>query len=68
MTTSHRGVVALAAVVALAFSAGCGGGDDESNGAAKNGSVDDGTTITMWTRAATQTQSERCCGPCDRAC
>jgi multiple sugar transport system substrate-binding protein len=50
---------ALAACAALAFAAGCGGDDDDGGSAASGGSVDDGTTITMWTRAATQAQSER---------
>jgi multiple sugar transport system substrate-binding protein len=57
MRTSHlAGVLAAAAVLALA---GCGGDDEPSNGAAKDGGADTGETITMWTRAATQTQSER---------
>jgi multiple sugar transport system substrate-binding protein len=58
MRRSHRAAIALAAVAALAFTTGCGGGDDEPSGASK-GSADNGTKITMWTRAATQTQSER---------
>ncbi len=48
---------ALAAAAVLALAAGCGG--DDEDGAASGGSADDGTTITMWTRAATQAQSER---------
>jgi multiple sugar transport system substrate-binding protein len=56
MRTSH--VVALAATAVLAFATGCGGDDDSSDTAAKQG-ADTGETITMWTRAATQTQSER---------
>jgi multiple sugar transport system substrate-binding protein len=59
MRRSHRAAIALAATAALAFAAGCGGDDDKADTAAKGGSVDDGTHITMWTRAATQTQSER---------
>jgi len=55
MRTSH--VVALAATAVLVFATGCGGDDDSSDGAAKG--ADTGETITMWTRAATQTQSER---------
>jgi multiple sugar transport system substrate-binding protein len=56
--TPRRLALALAATLALAFAAGCGG-DDEPSGAARDGSADDGSTITMWTRAATQAQSER---------
>jgi multiple sugar transport system substrate-binding protein len=59
-TTPWRIAGALAASVALALSGGCGGDDDEeAGGAAKGASGDSGETITMWTRAATQTQSER---------
>src|SRR3954470_12699385 len=56
-------VVATAAVCALAV--GCGSSnDDKSSSSSKSGSSaaksgDTGATITMWTRAATQTQSER---------
>ena len=60
--TTHpwRGAAVLAASLVLALASGCGGdSDSESDGAAKTGSADDGTTVTMWTRAATQTQSER---------
>jgi multiple sugar transport system substrate-binding protein len=49
----------LAACAALVFVAGCGGDDDDGGSAASDGgSADNGTTITMWTRAATQAQSE----------
>jgi multiple sugar transport system substrate-binding protein len=58
MTTSRRWAAALLAAAALVVAAGCGG-DDEPSGAAKDGGSDTGETITMWTRAATQTQSER---------
>jgi multiple sugar transport system substrate-binding protein len=61
-TQRRRLVVALAACALLAGSvAGCGGDDEPSGGGggAESGSVDDGTKITMWTRAATQTQSQR---------
>jgi multiple sugar transport system substrate-binding protein len=59
-THPWRVAAVLAASVALALASGCGGdSDSESDGAAKTGSADDGTTVTMWTRAATQTQSER---------
>jgi multiple sugar transport system substrate-binding protein len=52
---------ALATCALLALAAACGGDDDDgapAGGGSANG-VDDGTTITMWTRAATQAQSER---------
>jgi multiple sugar transport system substrate-binding protein len=57
-STIRRLTGALTATLLLALAAGCGG-DDEPNGAARDGSGDDGSTITMWTRAATQAQSER---------
>src|SRR5262245_56529542 len=55
------GAVATAAARAVAA---CGGGDDSSSssssgGGGKAASGDTGETITMWTRAATQAQSER---------
>src|SRR4051794_32928573 len=55
-----RFAVALA-VGALAAVPACGSSDDDSSGSgAKSGAgADTGTTITMWTRAATQAQSER---------
>jgi multiple sugar transport system substrate-binding protein len=57
--TARRHCVAWAvAAAAVALLAGCGGDDTDDN-AASSGSADDGTTITMWTRAATQAQSER---------
>ena len=56
-----RFAVALA-VGALAVIPACGGSDepasDKASGNAAQG-ADNGTEITMWTRAATQTQSER---------
>ena len=59
MKTARRHCVAWAvAAAAVALLAGCGGDDSDENAAA-GGSADDGTTITMWTRAATQAQSER---------
>ena len=48
----------LGACAVLAFTAGCGGDDEPEGGEAATG-ADSGETITMWTRAATQTQSER---------
>jgi multiple sugar transport system substrate-binding protein len=42
----------------LLVATGCGGDDEPSGGAAKDG-ADTGETITMWTHVATQTQSER---------
>jgi multiple sugar transport system substrate-binding protein len=56
-----RAVPALLAISALAAAA-CGGGSSggsKSASAAKGGAADDGATITMWTRAATQVQSQR---------
>jgi multiple sugar transport system substrate-binding protein len=56
------GILATVAISVLV--AGCGGdsndsSDSSSGTASKNASGDTGATITMWTRAATQTQSER---------
>jgi multiple sugar transport system substrate-binding protein len=50
---------ALAAAAVLALAAGCGDDDEPSEGGGGTGSADTGETITMWTRAATQAQSER---------
>jgi multiple sugar transport system substrate-binding protein len=51
---------ALAAAAALALVVGCGGSDSGGdNEKAASKSADNGTTITMWTRAATQIASER---------
>jgi multiple sugar transport system substrate-binding protein len=50
---------ALVAALALAVVAGCGSSNDNGGGSGDTGSVDDGTKITMWTRAATQAQSQR---------
>jgi multiple sugar transport system substrate-binding protein len=50
----------LACAVALALLAACGGSSDDNKGESASATgVDDGTKITMWTRAATQSQSER---------
>jgi multiple sugar transport system substrate-binding protein len=50
----------FAAAAALALVVGCGGSDSGGdNEKAASKSADDGTTITMWTRAATQIASER---------
>src|SRR5690348_12215802 len=55
---SFAAVLAVSAVVA-----GCGGSSNDksssSSNASKSSGADDGATLTMWTRAATQTQSER---------
>jgi multiple sugar transport system substrate-binding protein len=59
ITTLRRLVGALAACALLALAAGCGGDDEPEGGSAAGGGADNGTTITMWTRAATQAQSER---------
>jgi multiple sugar transport system substrate-binding protein len=60
---TRRLVVALVtAAVALVALAGCGGSDDDDGGgggASQTAGADDGTKITMWTRAATQSQSQR---------
>jgi multiple sugar transport system substrate-binding protein len=51
-----------ACALALAALAGCGSSNDNGGGGGGGGdtkSVDDGTRITMWTRAATQSQSQR---------
>ncbi|MDX3837641.1 ABC transporter substrate-binding protein [Streptomyces europaeiscabiei] len=52
--------VALLAAATLVTACGSGGGsdDDGGGGPAKAGGVDDGATLTMWTRAATRPQSE----------
>jgi multiple sugar transport system substrate-binding protein len=53
-----RLITALAACAVLAL-AGCGGDDEPEGGDNAASGGDTGETITMWTRAATQTQSER---------
>jgi multiple sugar transport system substrate-binding protein len=61
-----RGTTLAAAGMALVLMvAACGGDDDEPSAEPTDGDadalaegVDDGTTITMWTRAATETQSQ----------
>jgi multiple sugar transport system substrate-binding protein len=50
---------ALVAALALAVVAGCGSSNDNGGGGGNTSTVDDGTKITMWTRAATQAQSQR---------
>jgi multiple sugar transport system substrate-binding protein len=54
------GAVALLAAASLvtACGSGDGGSDGAGGGAADATGVDDGTTLTMWTRAATRPQSE----------
>ena len=55
-----RVAAALASSAVLALAVGCGGDDEpEGGGGAASSGGDTGETITMWTRAATQTQSER---------
>lgn len=51
----------IACALALAALAGCGSSNDNGGGGGggDTASVDDGTKITMWTRAATQAQSQR---------
>jgi multiple sugar transport system substrate-binding protein len=55
---------AIAAVIALGMAAACGGDDDDGGGGSSDPQalaegVDDGSTITMWTRAATEPQTQR---------
>jgi multiple sugar transport system substrate-binding protein len=63
MASKPRIAIALAVLSLAGVVAACGGGDDASDdrpaGAAQSGSGDTGAKLTMWTRAATQTQSER---------
>jgi multiple sugar transport system substrate-binding protein len=64
--TSRGATLAAAGMAVVLVVAACGGGDDDEAGAeptdgdaeALAEGVDDGTTITMWTRAATETQSQ----------
>jgi multiple sugar transport system substrate-binding protein len=49
----------IACALALAALAGCGSSNDNGGGGGDTAGVDDGTKITMWTRAATQAQSQR---------
>jgi multiple sugar transport system substrate-binding protein len=51
----------IACLLALAALAGCGSSNDNGGGGGggDTAGVDDGTKITMWTRAATQSQSQR---------
>jgi multiple sugar transport system substrate-binding protein len=51
----------IACLLALAALAGCGSSNDNEGGGGggDTAGVDDGTKITMWTRAATQSQSQR---------
>jgi multiple sugar transport system substrate-binding protein len=52
-------VGAIALVAAATAVAGCGDSGKSDSKATTGAGADNGTTITMWTRAATQTQSER---------
>ena len=54
-----RVAAAVASSAVLALAVGCGGDDEPEGGGAATDGGDTGETITMWTRAATQTQSER---------
>jgi multiple sugar transport system substrate-binding protein len=54
-----RLIGALAACAVLALAGACGDDDDDAQGGGASASGDTGETITMWTRAATQAQSER---------
>lgn len=60
---STRKLTIAAASIALVLAASACGGDDDGNDGGSGGSsnplgVDDGTTLTMWTRSATETQSQ----------
>ncbi|NUQ90721.1 MAG: sugar ABC transporter substrate-binding protein [Glycomyces artemisiae] len=55
--TRVKGAAALAAATALLASACSGGGGGSDDEVVLEG-VDDGTTLTMWTRAATEAQSQ----------
>nr|MDT0660645.1 sugar ABC transporter substrate-binding protein [Micromonospora sp. DSM 115978] len=58
-TTGRRSTATLAAAMVLLLGlAGCGGTDDEDGGAAEAASLDDGATLTLWTRAATESVSK----------
>jgi ABC-type glycerol-3-phosphate transport system substrate-binding protein len=54
-----RVAAALASSTVLALAVGCGGDDEPEGGGAASSGGDTGETITMWTRAATDTQSQR---------
>ncbi|GAA4557919.1 ABC transporter substrate-binding protein [Planotetraspora kaengkrachanensis] len=54
---AKRFSAAIAAGLLVTALAACGGGETAEGGA--SGAPDSGTTITMWTRAATQAQSQR---------
>lgn len=61
----HRLIAAAVALIATAaLATACGSGDDDKGGGGGGGGaadakgVDDGSTLTMWTRAATRPQSE----------
>jgi multiple sugar transport system substrate-binding protein len=58
----RRGM-AITAVLVLSLAAACGGDDEGGGGSSSEADlaegVDDGSTITMWTRAATEPQSQR---------
>jgi multiple sugar transport system substrate-binding protein len=60
MFKAHRRAVLISAllVIAALAAAGCGGSSTSGSKPA-SGNTDTGATITMWTRAATQAQSER---------
>lgn len=59
MSMSHgprrRSAAVIASISAIAVVAACSGGGETGNG---SGEPDDGTTLTMWVRAATDTYSE----------
>ncbi|MDP9842516.1 ABC transporter substrate-binding protein [Streptosporangium lutulentum] len=55
----RRAGVALLSLLTMAVVAACGGTEPQSAGSAPSAGSAEGVTITMWTRAATQAQSER---------
>lgn len=52
----RRAVLATAVAITALVLSGCGSSSSSSGG--RGGSADDGTTVTMWTRAGTQTQTQ----------
>lgn len=51
-------LTAAVAIAALVLAAGCGSTKSSGGSAGATGSADDGTTLTLWTRAGTQTQTQ----------
>jgi multiple sugar transport system substrate-binding protein len=55
----RRAGAILMGLLAIASVAACGGADPQPAGSAASAAPAEGVTVTMWTRAATQAQSER---------